>query len=410
MTGSEGDRAIDISTLRAQTGMVTLDDGLANTGSCRSEITYIDGDRGILRYRGIPIEQIAERSGFVETAYLIMFGHLPTVEERGIFADLLTESSALHESMMKHFDAFPASSNPMAIMSAMINSLSMHERPKVEPGDDEAYRHYAARLISKVRTIAAASYKSSIGEPIMYPRHDLKYVDNFLHMMFALPYRDFVASPQVSHALNTFLVLHADHEQNCSTSTVRMVASGQANMYSSCAAGVVALWGPKHGGANVEVVQMLQRMRREGISVDQFLNEVKDRSNTRRLMGFGHRVYKNFDPRAKILRKTATELLESLNTHDPLLDLAQELADKALKDDYFVERQLYPNVDFYSGVILRAIGIPLNMYTVMFSIGRMPGWIAQWKEVQDNPKHRIYRPRQLYVGEHERPWVPRTER
>lgn len=408
--GTEGEKAIDISQLRSQTGYITLDDGYTSTGSCVSKITYIDGARGILRYRGIPIEDIARHSSFVETAYFLIFGRLPDGNQREHFSELLTESAFLHESMRKHFDAFPTNSHPMAIMSAMINSLSTHERPKIEPGDDATLEIYAARLMSKVRTIAAASYKSSIGEPIIYPRHDLKYVDNFLHMMFSVPYKEYEASPEVSHALNMFLVLHADHEQNCSTSTVRMVASGQANLYASCSAGVVALWGPKHGGANVEVVQMLQRMRREGLTPTQFLNEVKSRDNDRKLMGFGHRVYKNIDPRATILRKAADMLLASMKIHDPLLDMAQELAEAARQDDYFVSRQLYPNVDFYSGIILRAIGIPLNMYTVMFAMGRMPGWIAQWKEVQDNPKQRIYRPRQLYTGNAQSDWVPRHQR
>lgn len=408
--GTEGERAIDISKLRAASGLITLDDGYANTGSCASQISFIDGDEGILRYRGIPIETLAEHSSFVETAYLLIFGRLPTQPEREHFTELLTESSALHESMMKHFDAFPTNSHPMAIMSAMINSLSTHERPKIEVGDDATLEVYAAKLISKMRTIAAASYKSSIGEPVIYPRHDLKYVDNFLHMMFSLPYRLYEASPEISHALNMFLVLHADHEQNCSTSTVRMVASGEANLYASCSAGVVALWGPKHGGANTEVVTMLQRMRREGISPKQFLEEVKDKSNSRKLMGFGHRVYRNFDPRAKILQQAADRLLSSLKITDPLLGMAQELAETALADDYFIERRLYPNVDFYSGIIMRAIGIPLNMYTVMFAMGRTPGWIANWKELHDNPGQRIYRPRQLYVGNPESEWVPRHAR
>lgn len=410
LVGTEGERAIDISKLRAQTGYITLDDGYVNTGSCQSAITFIDGDEGILRYRGIPIETLAERSSFVETAYLLIFGHLPTSTEREQFAEQLTQSSALNEAMKKHFDAFPTQSHPMAIMSAMINALSTHERPKIDPGDDVTLQLYAARLISKIRTIAAASYKSSIGDPIIYPRHDLKYVDNFLHMMFSLPYKPYEATPEVSHALNSFLVLHADHEQNCSTSTVRMVASGEANLYASCSAGVVALWGAKHGGANVAVVQMLQRMRREGLTPHQFLTEVKDRSNDRRLMGFGHRVYRNFDPRAKILRQAAERLLNSMKIQDPLLGMAQELAEEALQDDYFVERKLYPNVDFYSGIILRAIGIPLNMYTVMFAIGRMPGWIANWKELHDNPAQKIYRPRQLYIGNPKSEWVPRHER
>jgi len=410
VVGTEGERAIDIGRLRALTGYITLDDGYVNTGSCSSTITFIDGDAGILRYRGYPIETLAKHSSFVEASYLLIFGRLPTQAEREGFTELLTESSNLHQSMMKHFDAFPTNSHPMAIMSAMINALSTHERPKIAPGDDATLERYAARLISKVRTIAAASYKSSVGEPIIHPRHDLRYVDNFLHMMFSMPYRLYEASPEVSHALNLFLVLHADHEQNCSTSTVRIVASGEANLYASCSAGVVALWGPKHGGANVEVVQMLQRMRREGLTPKQFLTEVKDRTNDRKLMGFGHRVYKNFDPRARILRAAADRLLNSMKITDPLLGLAQELADEALADDYFVERRLYPNVDFYSGIILRAIGIPLNMYTVMFAMGRMPGWIAHWKELHDNPAQRIYRPRQLYIGDRQREWVPRHAR
>ena len=407
LEGTEGERAIDISKLRAESSLITLDDGFGNTGSCASKITFIDGNDGILRYRGIPIETLAEHSSFVETAYLLIFGHLPTHDEREHFTELLTESSALHESMMKHFEAFPTNSHPMAIMSAMINSLSTHERPKIERGDDATLEIYAAKLISKIRTIAAASYKSSIGEPIIYPRPDLRYVDNFLHMMFSLPYKEYEASPEISHALNMFLVLHADHEQNCSTSTVRMVASGEANLYASCSAGVVALWGPKHGGANTEVVTMLQRMRREGLTPQELVNQVKDKSNNRRLMGFGHRIYSNFDPRSKILRKAAERLLNSMKIDDPLLGMAQELADIALNDDYFIERHLYPNVDFYSGVILRAIGIPLNMYTVMFTMGRTPGWIANWKEVHDNPGQKIYRPRQLYVGNPKSEWVPR---
>ncbi len=408
--GTEGELAIDIAKLRTLTGYITLDDGLANTGSCQSKITYIDGDKGILRYRGIAIEDLAEKSSFVETAYLVIFGHLPTADEREKFTSLLTKYSALPTPMMKHFDAFPTNSNPMAIMSAMINSLSMHERPLIEPGDDEALLDYSARLISKVRTIAAAAYKSSIGEMIIQPRNQLRYVDNFLHMMFSQMYDLYEPSPEASHAINQFLVLHADHEQNCSTSTVRMVASGQANLYAACSAGVVALWGQRHGGANVAVVQMLQRMLREGISPKQFLEEVKSPNSTRKLMGFGHRVYKNFDPRAKILGAAAKRLLDSMQIDDPLLDIAHDLAEEALHDDYFIERKLYPNVDFYSGIILRAIGIPLNMFTVMFSIGRMPGWIANWKEINDNQKQRIYRPRQLYVGNPKTEWVPRYQR
>ena len=406
--GTEKELALDISQLRAQTGYITLDDGYGNTGSCQSAITYIDGDAGILRYRGIPIEEIAGKSSFVETAWLVIFGHLPTVEERDRFSELLTENSRLDETMLKHFEGFPAHGHPMAILSAMINALSTHE-PEVVEAEVET-EVAAARLISKVRTIAAASYKASIGQPIVYPRYDLKYVENFLHMMFSLPYKEYEATPEATRALNLFLALHADHEQNCSTSTVRMVASSQANMYASCAAGVCALWGPLHGGANVAVIEMLQQIQDSGMPVAEFVRKVKNKEDGVKLMGFGHRVYKNFDPRSKILKAAADDLLAAMNIHDPLLDIAGELADAALSDDYFVERKLYPNVDFYSGTILRALGIPLDMFTVMFAIGRMPGWIANWKEIHDNPKSRIYRPRQVYVGAVGEHWQPREER
>ena len=409
VTGTMGERAIDISRLRALTGMTALDDGYGNTSSCESAITFIDGDRGILRHRGVPIEQLAEgRSSFVEAAWLIIFGHLPTEEERSRFADLLAESSALHHDMSKHFDAFPENGHPMAIMSSMINAMSTHTRPRVT--DDESFLVAAAHLMSKVRTIAAASYKSHRGEPIIHPRHDLKYVENLLHMMFSQPYHLHEPSPEVSRALNLFFVLHADHEQNCSTSTVRMVASSQANMYTACSAGVAALWGPRHGGANVEAVQMLQKIRNSGMSTTDFVAHVKDRTSGIRLMGFGHRVYRNFDPRSRILKRAVDDLLRSLDVHDPLLDIALELEDVALNDDYFVERKLYPNVDFYSGILLRAIGIPLNMFTVMFAIGRMPGWIANWREVTSDPQGRIQRPRQVYVGPEYVEWTPRPER
>ncbi|HRW18068.1 MAG TPA: citrate synthase [Dermatophilaceae bacterium] len=406
--GTEKELALDISQLRAQTGYITLDDGYGNTGSCQSAITYIDGDAGILRYRGIPIEEIAGKSSFVETAWLVIFGHLPTVEERDRFSELLTENSRLDETMLKHFEGFPAHGHPMAILSAMINALSTHE-PEVVEAEVET-EVAAARLISKVRTIAAASYKASIGQPIVYPRYDLKYVENFLHMMFSLPYKEYEATPEATRALNLFLALHADHEQNCSTSTVRMVASSQANMYASCAAGVCALWGPLHGGANVAVIEMLQQIQDSGMPVAEFVRKVKNKEDGVKLMGFGHRVYKNFDSRSKILKAAADDLLAAMNIHDPLLDIAGELADAALSDDYFVERKLYPNVDFYSGTILRALGIPLDMFTVMFAIGRMPGWIANWKEIHDNPKSRIYRPRQVYVGAVGEHWQPREER
>ena len=406
--GTEKELAIDISSLRAQTGYITLDDGYGNTGSCSSAVTFIDGDKGILRYRGIPIEEIAGKSSFVETAWLVIFGHLPTIEDRERFSRLLTENSRLDESMRKHFEGFPPNGHPMAILSAMINALSTHEPALID--DDRDLEAAAARLMSKVRTIAAASYKASVGQPIVYPRYDMKYVENFLHMMFSVPYRDYEPSPEAVNALNLFLALHADHEQNCSTSTVRMVASSQANMYASCSAGVCALWGPLHGGANVAVIDMLEMIRESGMPVSEYVAKVKDKQSGIKLMGFGHRVYRNFDPRSKILKKAADDLLSKMEIHDPLLDIAVELADAALSDDYFIERKLYPNVDFYSGTILRAIGIPLNMFTVMFAIGRMPGWIANWKEIHDDPKGRIYRPRQVYVGHTGEHWMPREDR
>ncbi|PID96617.1 MAG: citrate (Si)-synthase [Actinomycetales bacterium] len=406
--GTENELALDISKLRADTGYITLDDGYGNTGSCRSEITYIDGEAGILRYRGVPIEEIAGNSSFAETAWLVIFGRLPTIEERDRFSGLLTEESRLDESMYKHFDGFPVHGHPMAILSAMINALSTHEPEIVD--DTVDIELATARLLSKVRTIAAAAYKASIGEPIVYPRYDIKYVENFLHMMFSVPYRDYEPSPEVIRALNLFLVLHADHEQNCSTSTVRMVASSQANMYASCAAGVCALWGPLHGGANAAVIEMLEYLRESDTPVSEYVAKVKDKASKVKLMGFGHRVYRNFDPRSSILKKAADDLLATMQTHDPLLDLAVELADVALSDPYFVERKLYPNVDFYSGIILRAIGIPVNMFTVMFAMGRMPGWIANWKEIHEDPKGRIYRPRQVYVGRTGEHFIPREDR
>ncbi len=410
VVGTENEKAIDISKLRAQTGYITLDDGYSNTGSCKSAITFIDGEKGILRYRGIPIEDIAGRSSFVETAWLVIFGTLPTVEDRDRFSQMLTDNARIDENTLKHFDGFPPQTHPMAILSAMVNTLSAHEPDAYEVRDDEDLERSAARLISKVRTIAAASYKSSIGEPIVYPRYDLKYAENFLHMMFSVPFGEYEPNPAVTKALNLFLALHADHEQNCSTSTVRMVASSQANLFASCSAGVSALWGPRHGGANVAVIKMLEEIRQSGIPVSEYVQRVKDREARTKLMGFGHRVYRNFDPRSKILRVAADEVLAEMQISDPLVDIAQELADAALNDDYFIERKLYPNVDFYSGIILRAIGIPLNMFTVMFAIGRMPGWIANWKEIHNDKDGRIYRPRQVYVGPTEIQWMPREER
>ena len=340
----------------------------------------------------------------------MIFGKLPTQADRDRFAGMLTEHSMLDENMKKHFDGYPTNAHPMAILSAMINTLSAHDPEVWEADDDESIERAAAVLMSKVRTIAAAAYKSSVGEPIVYPRYDLRYAENFLHMMFSKPYKDYEPTPAVARALNLFLLLHADHEQNCSTSTVRMVASSQANIYASCSAGVNALWGPRHGGANQAVIEMLEQIRESDMDVKEYVRKVKNKEDGIKLMGFGHRVYRNFDPRSKILRKAADEMFEELDIHDPLLDIAQELADAALSDDYFIERKLYPNVDFYSGMILRAMGIPLNMFTVMFAIGRMPCWIANWKEIHDDEKGRIYRPRQIYVGPTDQHWVPREER
>ncbi|MGO1384119.1 MAG: citrate synthase [Arachnia sp.] len=410
ITGTTGERAIDISSLRASSGLITLDDGYGNTGSCASKITFIDGEKGILRYRGVPIEDLAARSSFIETAELLIFGELPDAEERNEFRELLSENSSLHRDMRKHFDGFPADAHPMAILSAMINALQAYDLPEINITDAAGFRRASAALMAKTRTIAAASYKSHIGQPIAYPRYDLPYAENFLHMMFSVPYREYEPTPEVAHALNMFLVLHADHEQNCSTSTVRMVASGGANLFASVAAGVNALWGPKHGGANMAVLDMLQHIHEDGIPVNRYIDQAKDRSSGVRLMGFGHRVYRNFDPRAKILKEAAHGLLESMHITDPLLDIARQVEEAALADDYFRDRRLYPNVDFYSGIILRTIGIPTDMFTVMFAIGRAPGWIAHWKEIHDNQLQKIHRPRQLYIGDPLTQWLPPAER
>lgn len=410
VVGTEGERAIDISKLRNQTGYITLDDGYGNTGSCASAITFIDGEKGMLRYRGVPIEDLAERSSFVETAQLLIFGELPNPVERERFAELLTVNAAIHRDMRKHFEGFPVNAHPMAILSAMVNVLGTHELPDVHITDFASFERAAAALMSKARTVAAASYKAHIGEQFVHPRYDLKYAENFLHMMFTVPYREYEPTPEAAHALNMFLVLHADHEQNCSTTTVRTVASSGANLFASCSAGINALWGPRHGGANQAVIEMLEYIRDTGITPQRYIARTKDKSSGLRLMGFGHRVYRNFDPRAKILKRAADDLLESMHIDDPLLDLAMEVEEAALADDYFASRRLYPNVDFYSGIILRALGIPLDMFTVLFALGRFPGWIANWKEVYDNPHQRIYRPRQVYTGPAQTEWIPRHKR
>ncbi|PKL35224.1 MAG: citrate (Si)-synthase [Spirochaetae bacterium HGW-Spirochaetae-1] len=402
MEGTEGEKAIDINDLYSRTGHITLDNGFQNTGSCASAITFIDGDKGILRYRGIDVAELAEKSSFIETAYLIIYGKLPSVEERRTFSTLLTENSMLHEDMIQYFVGMPPNAHPMAILSTMVNALAIfypHSFDEdFEEGDVSAFNLIVARLISKIRTIAAFSYKKSIGEPYVYPRPDLKYCMNFLNMMFSSPVKPYEFDDEAEKILNMLLILHADHEQNCSTSTVRLVGSSKVNLYSSVCAGICALWGPLHGGANQEVIEMLEGIHKQGLKVGDIIEKSKKKESNFRLHGFGHRVYKNFDPRAIILKRVGREFLEKRNITDPLLNIALELEDAVLKDDYFIERKLYPNVDFYSGIIYRELGIPVDMFTVMFAIGRMPGWIAQWKEMHDTKPFKIGRPRQLYVG------------
>ena len=408
IVGSEGEKAVDIGKLRKETGYVTIDPGYKNTGATTSAITYLDGEKGILRYRGYPIEQLAENSSFVEVSYLLIFGELPTDAQLIEFKRQLTIHSIIHEDMRHFFDGFPSSGHPMATLSSMVNALSAYYPGSLDP---KAPREmHITRLLSKMRTIAAFGYKKSIGHPIMYPRNNLSYCGNFLHMMFANPAEPYQPDPEVVRALNTLLILHADHEQNCSTSTVRLVGSSNANVYAAIAAGILALWGPLHGGANQAVIEMLQQIKNAGGDYTGFMNRVKDKKSGVRLMGFGHRVYKSYDPRARILKKMADRLLPHLKVDDPLLDIAKKLEEIALSDPYFVERGLYPNVDFYSGIVYRAIGIPLNMLTVMFSLGRLPGWIAQWKEMMEDPKRVIGRPRQIYTGVGERDYVPITKR
>jgi citrate synthase len=409
VVGSEKEVGIDISALRNQTGCITLDPGYGNTGSCESSITFIDGEEGILRYRGYDIAELAEKSTFVETAYLLIYGELPTSAQLTEFSELLTENQMLHEDMRHLFDGFPPTAHPMAILSAMINAASSYH-PNIINKREERFPWHAARLISQVRTIAAYSYRKAHGLPTIYPKTNLKYTANFLHMMFSHPGEPAELKPEIVRALDLIFLLHADHEQNCSTSTVRMVASSRANLFASASAGVCALWGPLHGGANQAVLEMLEQIHDEGDDGTKFLNAVKDKSGNRRLMGFGHRVYKNFDPRAVIIKEQCDKVLSQLHKSDPLLDIAKKLEEIALHDDYFISRKLYPNVDFYSGIIMRAIGIPLDMFTVMFAIGRMPGWIANFKEVMEDSESRISRPRQIYTGPVLRAYVPREER
>ena len=406
VTGTEREKAVDISALRDTTGYITLDDGYANTGACSSAITFIDGEEGILRYRGIPIEELAVKSKFIETAYLVIYGKLPAQAQLERFSHLLKRNQNLHEDMKFHFEGFPPAAHPMAILSAMINASSCFYPGLMGQPNREEFDEQAARLISQVRTIAAFSYRKSRGLPFIYPKPDYDYTSNFLHMLFSDPYEDYELKPEVVKALDLIFLLHADHEQNCSTSTVRMVASSEANFFASAAAGVCALWGPLHGGANQAVITMLQEIHDSGDDGHKFIVAAKDKHSGKRLMGFGHRVYKHYDPRAKIIKEACDNLLHTLHREDPLLDIAKKLEQAALHDSYFVERKLYPNVDFYSGLIMRAIGIPTEMFTVMFAIGRMPGWIANFKEIRDEPRKRISRPRQIYIGPTNGHYVP----
>jgi citrate synthase len=410
VTGTEGERAIDIARLRSETGLTALDPAFGNTASCESKITYIDGDKGILRYRGIPLEAFAASPNFVEVAWLLIFGYLPNRTEYENFSKELTDNANIDEDMKHHFAGFPRSAPPMAILSAMISTLSCFHPHLFELDGAAQFDKAAARLISKIRTLAAYTYRRSRGLPYIYPDPKLPYVSNFLHMMFSEVYGPYMPEPEVRSALNMVLILHADHEQNCSTSTVRMVGSSQANLFASCAAGVSALWGPLHGGANVKVIEMLESINKGKQTAREYVDAAKDKSSGVKLMGFGHRIYKNFDPRATMLREVSEKLFARLGVDDPLLEIARNLEEIALNDDYFLERKLYPNVDFYSGIILRAIGIPTNMFTVLFAIGRLPGWIAHWYEQSGDPNMRIARPRQIYTGNPLSDYVPMEDR
>lgn len=408
--GSEGERAINIANLRQSTGLITFDPGYANTGSCRSAITFMDGEKGILRYRGIPIEQLAEKSSFVETAYLLINGRLPTGKEFTDFSVMLNDHSLVHEDMRDFFGNFPRSSHPMGILSSMVNALRAFYPEIPERSEEEEVNITVTRLLSKLRTMAAMSYKISRGHKVVYPRHEFSYAANFLNMMFDTPVRPYEMDNDLVKALNVFWILHADHEQNCSTAAVRLVGSARVNLYSAISAGISALWGPLHGGANQAVIEMLNEIYENGGDVNPFVAMARDRNDPFRLMGFGHRVYKTYDPRALIMKKWCHRILEKLNIKDPLLDIAMELEEATKKDPYFIDHNLYPNVDFYAGIVLRAIGIPINMFTVMFAIGRLPGWIAQWKESMEDPDWKLHRPRQIYTGLNEKNYVPMGQR
>ncbi len=410
ITGTEHESAVDISKLRAETGLITLDEGFVNTGSTTSAITFLDGEQGILRYRGYPIETIAENCDFIEMSYLLLYGELPAAAELHKFREGIRRHTMIHEEMKSFYNGFPRDAHPMAILSSVVGALSTFYQDSLDPDDPHQVTISIYRLLAKLPTIAAYSYKKSIGQPFMYPRNELDYTENFLHLMFATPTGEYEVDPDFAEALNLLLIVHADHEQNCSTSTVRMVGSSDANLFAAISAGICALWGPLHGGANEACVNMLQQIADDGGNVDKYVDMAKDKKNNFRLMGFGHRVYKNFDPRATIIKKACDKLLAKLKLEDPLFEVAQKLEEVALRDPYFVERKLYPNVDFYSGVIYRALGIPVQMFTVLFAIGRLPGWLAHWVEMHNSPTKRIGRPRQIYTGPTKREWIPIEQR
>ena len=407
---TEGQDAVDVSTLLRDAGIVTLDYGFANTAATRSSVTFIDGDAGILRYRGYPIEQLAERSSFLEAAYLLIYGELPTADQLETWTTAIRRHTLLHEEFRRFFDGFPKDAHPMGILASATAALSTFYQDSEDPFDPEDVEISTIRLMAKMPTIAAWAYKKSIGQPFIYPDNELDFESNFLRMMFAVPTEPYAADPVVAGALRTLLLLHADHEQNCSTSTVRLVGSSHANLFASVSAGISALWGPLHGGANQEVLEMLRAIAADGGDVTKYVNRAKDHDDPFRLMGFGHRVYKNYDPRARIIKEASDRLLERLGVQDELLDIAIELEQVALNDEYFISHKLYPNVDFYSGLIYHALGFPISMFTVLFAIGRVPGWIAHWREMMRDPGSRIGRPRQLYVGARERDYVPMAER
>ena len=410
IVGTEGEQGIDISKLRAATGAVTLDEGFVNTGSTTSAITFLDGEQGILRYRGYPIEVLAEKCDFVEVAYLLIFGELPTTAQLDAFRESLSHHTMIHEDMRSFYNGFPRDAHPMAIVGSVVGALSTFYQDSLEVRDPRQVEISMHRLLAKLPTIAAYSHKKSCGQPLMYPRNDLSYCENFLHMMFAVPCEAYHVDPDFAEALDMLLIVHADHEQNCSTSTVRMVGSSDANLFASISAGISALWGPLHGGANQACVEMLDRIVADGGDVKKYVDMAKKKDSGFRLMGFGHRVYKNYDPRAKLIKATCDKLLAKIARHDPIFDIAQRLEEVALADEYFIERKLYPNVDFYSGVIYRAMGIPVQMFTVLFAMGRLPGWIAHWIEMHHSPTKKICRPRQIYTGATLREFKPITAR